>query len=328
VHAHRSIQSVRAWRSDRSGRPAGLRCACHEEGLSNGVVQVGCVCGGLGHSVRQWVKKKRRQRRQASDASELDQLREVRLRPGTVPAFSPCMDMVASHADRTRWPAYARPVFLFTRPGPGRQAPDAAMPPCVWRWHTGRGLPHAPRPSAVPLKRSASIRSVRRSIDRRRRTEGQHMLCNVCICMHAHRSPEENNTKSTQPITLALLSLSRHACLSLSHLCPHILLYCPLSWKPTQVTHLSLSLRPAVCLSSPSCVFHLSSLLLLAWCGEKIAHFPQPHLSHPASPPPYLLFCPPQKLNKLAGSLACLVLATPKQIGPTCNYFKRSLSLP
>lgn len=123
--------------------------------------------------------------------------------------------------------------------------------------------------------------------------------------MHAHRSPEENNTKSTQPITLALLSLSRHACLSLSHLCPHILLYCPLSWKPTQVTHLSLSLAGRLSLLSFLCIPSLfSPVACLVWRKDSsLSTAPSLTSCFPSTLPPFL---PPTKA-KQACWFACLL---------------------
>ena len=243
------------------------------------------------YSVRQWVNK---------EAEETDTTGVRRATGGSVPVFFTVHGSIACGRD-----AVARhfPPFL---PGQaaGRQAPDAAMPPCVWRWHTGRARPPPhlararPCPCRLPLKRSASIRP---SVGQSSAEEGGPgpgpAYAYACTHTHTHHRQKKTIQKphnpSLSPSCPSLdMPVSLSLSLSLSSSSPLTYFFIVLSWKPTQVTHLSpLS-------SSSPCVYSLAPLLLLAWCKEKIAHFPQPraaHLSHPASPPPYLLFCPPTK---------------------------------
>jgi hypothetical protein len=55
---------------------------------------------------------------------------------------------------------------------PRGQAPAAAMPPCVWRWHTGRAL--------APTTRVPALEKVSLSISP---SVGQSPV-SLCICMH------------------------------------------------------------------------------------------------------------------------------------------------
>lgn len=159
-------------------------------------MRVGCV-SGLGHSVRQWVKTKRR-RRQAGR-------RPARGRAGAFPSisFSPCTGARGRGAGRCLLPSSPGHAGDRRPPRPCRLAYGGGTP-------AGRGRPHL---SAWPWKkRSASLRpcpSVRSSVNRPS-AGGQHRQCK---CMHtqANTSPERNNTKMknhTAPITLSLLSLS------------------------------------------------------------------------------------------------------------------------
>lgn len=221
----------------------------HEEGLMRSAIyKQGCV-SGLGHSVRQWVKR-------AGEGAGDDRARRQRRRPagegqgpGRLLFFSPPCTGV--HA------AGARRGGLFLPGQARRQAPAGAMPPCVWRWHTRPGggpaapTPVWPSPSRRPGPGKGQPPSVRRRSIRPSGGGPQHSPH-----MHAHntspRHKENNNTKTTNPSlsSLSLLSLSSSPLalalpLSLSH---HILLYCPpLSWKPTQVNP-SLARPPVACL--------------------------------------------------------------------------------
>ena len=114
--------------------------------------------------------------------------------------FSPCMGWELAGA---RGRGAAR-CLLFTR----RQAPAAAMPPCVWRWHTG--LP-AGRGPGKGQPAHPSIPSVRRSIARQQGGHGQRRRMH----MHAHNtspeahntSPEGNNTKKNPSLSPSCPSL-------------------------------------------------------------------------------------------------------------------------
>jgi hypothetical protein len=116
--------------------------------------------------------------------------------------------------------------------------PGDRHPPRPCRLAYGGGTPASPR----PWKRSAAPAhpSVRPSVNRP--SAGGHGQRRH---MHAHNtSPEGNNTKTTQPITLSLLSLSLISSLSL--ICPHILLYCPL--LEANSSYPSLPPSPVACL--------------------------------------------------------------------------------
>lgn len=124
------------------------------------------------------------------------------------------------------------------------------------------------------------------------------MLCNVCICMHAHRSPEENNTKSTQPITLALLSLSRHACLSLSLISALTYFFIVLSLGSQLKLPISLSLL-SLCIRSL-----FSPVACLVWRKDSsLSTAPSLTSCFPSTLPPFL---PPTKA-KQACWFACLL---------------------
>lgn len=215
------------------------------------------------------VAARRRSRRQGYDAPR------VRF-PIQFFLFLPCTRCAARETERSHERAVvvrARCVrfffLLWFYRARARQAPATAMPPCVWGSHTPLSLLSPPAAWAGEV-------SVRPSGPARAR---------VCMRLHLHihaytSTATKNITKTTSP--------------SLSSLLLHTSLLS--SWKPTQVTHLSLSL-----------LFSLFSCLL-AWCKEKIAPFPLPISHIPASLPPYLLFCPlsttPQQVCLLARTLA------------------------
>jgi hypothetical protein len=119
------------------------------------------------------------------------------------------------------------------RPG-GRQSflPGDKRPtrPCRLAYGGGtlaaRGLPHLAR--ICPSK--GQPLSVRRSIVRRRRegrraSPGQHMRMHACTHIVARRKQyEENHTNPSLSPSCPSLDMT----VSLSLICPHILLYCPL----------------------------------------------------------------------------------------------------
>ena len=172
-----------------------MKKACLSLSLNNEVVQVYMlrVRRTRSYSVRQWVNKE-------EEETETTGVRRAEL--GRAGAGRGRFQFFHRVNGCTACGRSGTTPFLPGGSGSGGQAPDTAMPPCVWRWNTGRGLPHLARPP-VPLKRSASIRpSVGQSSAAGGGRLGEHMHA------HTHTSAEENNTKTTQPITLALLSLS------------------------------------------------------------------------------------------------------------------------
>ena len=151
---------------------------------------------GLGHSVRQWVKtqdsrggRRRHAGRQASGAVQ-----------GS--CFSPCMGWELAGA---RGRGAAR-CLLFTR----RQAPAAAMPPCVWRWHTG--LP-AGRGPGKGQPAHPSIPSVRRSIARQQQETIQKPITLSLSHLPSHTSLLSSLGSQLKLPISPPLSLSPVACL-------------------------------------------------------------------------------------------------------------------
>jgi hypothetical protein len=141
----------------------------HEEGLMRSAIyKQGCV-SGLGHSVRQWVKRAGEGggRRQGSQAETTSGGRG----PGTgsAPVFLTAVHGCACGRGAARW-------FVFTRPGEetGARRGHAALRMEVA--HPAGGRPCCPHPrlavsvpASRPWKRSASIRpsTVNPSVRRR-----------------------------------------------------------------------------------------------------------------------------------------------------------------
>ena len=195
------------------------------------------------YSVRQWVNKE-------EEETETTGVRRAELgRAGAGRGRFQFFHRAWEHCMRTHYAVALLPFYQAA----GRQEPDAAMPPCVWRWHTGRGLPHLAR-LPVPLKRSASIRP---SVGQSSAAGGGRGPAYAYMHAHTHRQKKTIQKPHNPSLSPSCPSLDMPLCL----ICPHILLYCPLLEANSSYPSLSSPL-----LSSP-CVF--SSLLSCCLLGVK-----------------------------------------------------------